>query len=225
LSASSSGVGATTARRHIVFGASIEDGGDLASLRAKILDGTLCARRVDAQPDGDTRYWGVDTSQSVVLHRLKEFGELHFVTATNRPPALSFIMVNHIDAAKCPGGSGGGWHRDSTRRQFKAFAYLTEVDREAHGAFCFIPASNAWPFRVVTLLYRLLSGGNRYPDRAVAAVLKAGVRAFPVLAEPAIPFFVNTSLIHRGLPISEGQRMMATVYMFEEVPPELAYLR
>jgi hypothetical protein len=176
------------------------------------------------QADGDIRFWGVDVSQSSVLRRLKDFGENCFAHVTGKPPALSFIMVNHIAAARCLGGSGGGWHRDSTRCQYKAFVYLTDVERESQGAFCFIPASNSFPFWLVSMTYRLASGANRYSERVIEALSRIGVARAPVLLKSGIPFFMNTSLIHRGLPISEGQRMMATVYMFEDIPNDMASL-
>jgi hypothetical protein len=134
-------------------------------------------------------------------------------------------MVNYIDAARCPAGSGGGWHRDSSRRQYKAFVYLTDVERESQGAFCFIPGSNSLPLWLVSVTYRMISGGHRYPERVIAALSRAGAARAPVLLKSGVPFFVNTSLIHRGLPISEGRRMMATVYMFEDIPVEMADLK
>ena len=197
---------------------------DLTSLVATILAGNLLAKRVDHQSDGDIRYWGVDVSQSIVLQRLKNFGETCFFEITGKLPVLSFVMVNHIDCTKCPNGSGGGWHRDSLRPQYKAFAYLTDVEKVYQGAFCFIPASNSFGFRLVSMLYRVVSGGNRYNDETMNMILNAGFSRYAVLLKSGIPFFVNTSLIHRGLPISEGRRIMAAVYMYEDIPAELAFL-
>ena len=187
---------------------------EIAALAECARRGTLRARKTDRQADGDTRYWGVDTSQSQVLGTLKEFAEAQFVAAAGASPAMSFIMVNHIDATRCPNGSGGGWHRDSFNAQYKAFAYLTDTTRNSLGAFCFLPASNSIPFRLVSLGSRLLSGANRYSDRVIDTALKAGFSKRVVLLDAGIPFFVNTSLIHRGLPIVEAERVMATVYMF-----------
>jgi hypothetical protein len=192
--------------------------GDLASLVETIVTDRLRAKRVDVQADGDVRYWGVDTGQSSLLQQLEDFGNTCFIDATGKPPGVSFVMVNRTDANRCPNGSGSGWHRDSFRRQYKAFAYLTDVEREAQGAFCFIPASNVLPVRLVSMGFRLVSGGNRYRDDTIERCVKAGLRRRAVLLKSAIPFFVDSSLIHRGLPVSEGCRIMAAVYMFEQCP-------
>src|SRR5262245_56107150 len=112
--------------------------------------GTLVARKTYRQSDGDTRYWGVDTGQSHVLAALRQFAEEHFVAAAGVRPAMTFVMVNYIDAERCPNGSGGGWHRDAFNAQYKAFTYLTDTTRQSLGAFCFLPASNSIPFRLVS---------------------------------------------------------------------------
>jgi len=189
---------------------------EMATLVASVVARSLRARRTVAQSDGDIRYWGVEESQSVVLERLKAFGERCFADRTGRPPSSSYTMVNDIDAARSPNGSGGGWHRDSFRRQYKAFVYLTDVERESQGAFCFIPKSNTPIYLAASAVYWALSGANRYQDRVINALVRGGLALSPVLLKAGIPFFVNTSLIHRGLPITEGRRMIATLYMFED---------
>jgi len=205
--------------KHLVIGEPLErTPGELASLVAMIMNDELPTKRRDVQADGDTRYWGVDESHSPVLRRLKEFGERAFEKSVGKPPASSLIMVNCTDSRACPNGSGGGWHRDSFQRQYKAFAYLTEVARESQGAFSFIPSSNSMLLRLISLAHRVRSGSNRYDDRTVNRILRAGLSHHPVLLKSGIPFFVDTSLVHRGLPISEGRRIMATLYLFERLP-------
>jgi len=203
----------------LVVGEPLEHGaGELQALADTVLEGRLKSRRVDRQEDGDIRYWGVDPAQSHILRHLIVFSETWFSRQTGRPPALAFVMVNLVDAEKSPNGSGGGWHRDSLRPQYKGFVYLTDVLRESQGAFAIIPASNSGVLKLASAAYRIASGGNRYSDGLVAAVQQLGFRRRAVLLGSGIPFFADTSLIHRGLPISEGQRVMATVYMFPNVP-------
>lgn len=189
--------------------------GEVAALAARVLRGELVAQRVVVGSDGDTRYWGVDVAQSVVLRRLKEFGEAHFTAVTGKAPGASLVMVNYIDAERSPTGSGGGWHRDSFRAQYKAIVYLTDVERASQGAFCYLPHSNGRLFRAASALYRGFTGGNRYSDDLIDRLLKLGVATQVVLSKAGVPFFINTSLIHRGLPIFEGHRIAAFVYMFE----------
>lgn len=191
----------------------IRDSSDLTTLVERVRGRVIRAASVDQQPDGDTRFWGVEANESPLLKRLVEFAHYHFSAAIGQLPAATKLMINHIDASRCQAGSGGGWHRDSLGRQFKAFTYLTEVTRESHGAFCYIPSSNSLPVRIVSLVHRLATGANRYTDQSIRRIPALSSQA--VILEPGIPFFVNTSLVHRGLPITEGERIMATVYLYE----------
>ena len=207
-------------RKNFIVGQTLErTEGEGASLCQRIQKGEIVARRTIVQPDGDTRLWGVDVSQSKILCRLKNFGEAHFLAATGKLPGSTVLMVNYIDAQRSPNGSGGGWHRDSTKAQYKAVVYLTDVDREESGAFCYFPNSNGPIFMAISVLYRGFTGGNRYSDRLIELLRKLGAVSEAVLAKAGIPFFVNTSLIHRGLPISEGHRIAAFMYMYERNLP------
>ncbi|GEM_PF-5518542 len=186
--------------------------GELARLTGRIRKGTVRCRAV-VEMEGDRRFWDVDASQSACLERLVEFAQRNYTQATGRPPRVSVVMINHIEAGRTLAGSGGGWHRDSFRDQFKAFAYLTDVRSESQGAFCFLPGSNGGVLRLASALHRAVTGGNRYSDRAIGLVLAAGARSETVLLPAGIPFFLNTSAIHRGMPIREGDRVAAAVYM------------
>lgn len=186
---------------------------ELDALVDKARRGALSAVKVDIT-EGDVRYWAVDPSESPVVQRLLRFGRERYQHEVGEPPACAFVMINHIDAATCPKGSGGGWHRDSFAAQYKAFAYLSDVQREELGAFCFVPGSNSLVFLGLSALHRMWSGGHRYSDAAIRALGRFGFRYRPILLEAGLPFFVNTSLIHRGLPILTGERLMATIYMF-----------
>lgn len=199
-----------------LLGKNLEDQpGQLSALVDRVVTGKLDAKKVDAQTDGDVRYWEVDTSQSLVLSRLLAFAETNFREAMGRHPERSFIMVNLIDAAKSPRGSGGGWHRDSFRTQYKALVYLTDVLSEQQGAFCLVPSSNGLAFRFVSAAYWFFTRGNRYSDRLMDLLFSVGLSRQVVLQTAGVPFFVNTSLVHRGMPIKTGKRVAATVYMFD----------
>src|SRR5437879_5834702 len=170
---------------NIVVGESLEKKpGEVSLVVGKVLDRTLLAKQVNVT-EGDIRYWGVGLAQSAVLQRLKSFGETCFQERTGRRP-VSFVMVNYIDAQTCPTGSGGGWHRDSYGSQYKAFAYLTDVERESQGALGFIRASNSALFRLLSLAHRVLSGGNRYRDRTISAIIRTGIVCHTVLIQAGI---------------------------------------
>jgi hypothetical protein len=196
--------------------------GEAAALAKLVFSGQLRSRKVDVVSDGDKRYWGVDPSQSPLLGRLMDFADVNYKKKNGSAPAFKFIMINHVSAQECPTGSGGGWHRDSFGTQYKAFMYLTDVERPSQGAFCYLPGSNAVPLRTVSLVHRLVSGGHRYTDDTIQRLLRRGAKATPVLLPAGTPFFLSTSYIHRGLPITEGDRVMAAVYLFKRFPDEFA---
>jgi hypothetical protein len=128
-------------------------------------------------------------------------------------------MMNWIEATRSPTGSGGRWHRDSLRRpQYKAFVYLADMSHESQGPFCYLSRSNRLVVRLLSVLVWLLRRRLDYdhPDWLVRALRVLGVVRRPVLAAAGMPFFVNTSLLHRGLPITSGDRIAATVYLMRE---------
>ena len=203
----------------LVFGDSLErEPGEAAALADTVAQGKLQAQLVHSH-DGDVRYWAVDPSQNPILQRLMDYAYDNFESTTGRPPDRAFLMVNHVTAEDCPEGSGGGWHRDSFSKQYKAFVYLTEVESESQGPLCLLRGSNHWLVRLTSILHRLATGGHRFSDRTIRALERLGLESEVVLAPPGIPFFADTTLIHRGLPIVEGERVAATVYMFDEDNP------
>jgi hypothetical protein len=202
----------------LIVGQSLDEAGvELQRLVSRTVARELRAHRIDDQADGDVRFWAVDETQSPVLAKLVEFGRREFQRATGSEPLFSFIMINAIDCRRAPNGSGGGWHRDSSRRQYKAFAYLTDVLQPEQGAFCYLAGSNSRSFWLASMVYRLMTGANRYSDRAIHVLTRLGARMTPVLLPAGVPFFVNTSLVHRGLPITTGRRVMATLYISEDL--------
>jgi hypothetical protein len=187
---------------------------ELSGLIGKIESGSLDAGYVQECDDGDLRYWDVSDSASPVIPKLEGWGEKLYRERVGEPPAQSFVMVNRINPSDAPEGSGGGWHRDSFREQYKAFVYLNTVDTVEKGPFCYVSGSNNPIVRGFSAVYRLVTGGHRYPPWLVNLGLSAGLQANPVLAQAGHPFFVQTSLLHRGLPITQGERYAATLYMF-----------
>jgi hypothetical protein len=131
-------------------------------------------------------------------------------------------MANHISAKASPEGSGGGWHVDSVRSQFKLFMYLTDCTREELGPLTLLTLHPLIDRAVIFLNY--LSGNKfRFTEARIKLLCKLGFRPKPVLAPCLEPFFVNTSFIHRGAPITLGERIMITAYLFpEEIPVSVA---
>ena len=125
-------------------------------------------------------------------------------------------------AAKMPAtpgnlGSGEGWHRDASLRQFKSIIYLSDVS-EKNGPFQFIEGSH----KLRTILKDIWDGRlgymqNRIRDDQISAILlKNPSRLKTYTANAGTLILVDTSSIHRGMPISEGVRFGLTNYFFPD---------
>jgi len=69
-------------------------------------------RKSIRQADGDVRYWASPLHRARCFSVYRNSASVCFVGQTGARPVLSIIMINVIDAAKSPNGSGGGWHRE-----------------------------------------------------------------------------------------------------------------
>ena len=109
--------------------------------------------------------------------------------------------------------SGAGWHRDNHTCQFKTLIYLTDVS-ERNGNFQFI--INSSPAHVGFPTPRTPSYNTRFSDETVVKLITTnpscsvvnivGVKGTVVLAD--------TTYIHRGNIIKEGERRAITQYYF-----------
>ena len=51
------------------------------------------------------------------------------------------LLGQRVEGTPGNSGSGGSWHRDSIKKQFKAFLFISDVDDKS-GPFQFFPKSN-----------------------------------------------------------------------------------
>lgn len=189
---------------------------ELSSLRKAIRARSLPCGRVVVGTDGDVRFWDVCPHTSPVLERLIAYGRQKFGEATGEMPSRAFLMVNHTKADHAPAGSGGGWHRDSLRTQYKAFCYLTHVETEADGPLCYLPKTAGVRGRALGVFHWLKHGNHRYCERHVARKYLRWTHVQPILLPAGQPFFLNTSQVHRGLAMPKGERMAAAVYLYRK---------
>lgn len=193
----------------------------LDSLADLIKGGNLNCRRRDAQSDGDVRYWNVDPSQHPLLAEFKSKGEELYARTTGHAPAHAFIMINDIEAGRSPEGSGGGWHLDSYKPQYKFFMYVSDVESDDMGAFAYFPQTHSWWFRPYALAKRALLRHVRYTNGEIDFLRSLGVGYTSVKGPKGTNFFLDTSYLHRGLPIRKGRRLMATLYIYDELTQEM----
>lgn len=163
----------------------------------------------------DLRIFGVESiipaAQRLSSESLFEF----FAGYVNSEQSkCAFTLGGWLQAGKY-GSSGNGWHRDAFFSQFKAMLYLTDVS-EKNGPFELLPGTHRLP----CVLNSTLAGGLGYmQDRisdeefvSLERVLKKSRRSIVGPAGTLVLF--NSSVIHRGRPIEEGERLALTNYYF-----------
>lgn len=133
----------------------------------------------------------------------------------NRDRTRCFFTLGGYLKAGQNGSSGGGWHRDAFLSQFKAMLYLTDVNEE-NGPFQLIPHSH----RFTNVLRAISRGGlsewqDRLTDGEAKKVEKAlGLERKTFVAKAGTLILFNSTTIHRGKPIENGERSALTNYYF-----------
>ena len=107
--------------------------------------------------------------------------------------------------------SGGGWHRDSHDMQFKTIMYLSDVT-DKNGNFQFITNSSKKYIGFPTP--RTHNYNTRYSDDTINDLLKNNnnCEAHDIIGGKGTIIIVDTTNIHRGKDILEGERYAMTEY-------------
>ena len=132
------------------------------------------------------------------------------------PTSNGFTLAGKIEATGHEYGSGGSWHRDSYFRQFKSLMYLTDVT-EDNGPFQVILGSHD-PKTIPNDSKKgdLESMQCTFNQQTVEKILKDEPERLKTLtAKAGTVVLVDTSTIHRGIPLKNGVRYALTNYFFE----------
>jgi len=107
--------------------------------------------------------------------------------------------------------SGAGWHRDNHDMQFKCLLYLTDVT-EKNGNFQFITNSSKRHIGYPTP--RTSSYNTRFADSTVDTILSSNndCQLYNVVGKAGTLVIADTTYIHRGNIIEEGERLALTEY-------------
>ena len=128
-----------------------------------------------------------------------------------------FTLAGRIKAGSTDYGSGGPWHRDSYFRQFKSLLYLTDVD-ENNGPFQVIRDSHK-PEQISkdSKTGNLESIQCTFSHEIIEKIIKNDLDRLKTLTGKAgTVVLVDTSAMHRGLPLNQGTRYALTNYFFEK---------
>lgn len=164
----------------------------------------------------DQRIYGAENISEKILSFssdifLKQAASLYNQIETR----TAFTLAAKLPYSKNNLGSGGGWHRDSCIKQFKAILYLSNVT-EKNGPFQLISKSN-------NLKYKLLDSkktnqpymGYRFTEHQINTLIEQEPNRLINFCAPAgTLILVDTSCIHRGKPIEEGDRYALFNYYY-----------
>ena len=137
----------------------------------------------------------------------------YFKAITGRSKAERTLMANHVIFKLNNKGSGGGWHRDTRfRTYFKAFIYLNDVDH-SNGPLEIIEGSHK--IKEILKLYKnqiTKKEKFRFDNFEIQKILNDGFIKTKLLGKKGTLILANTKAIHRGSPLTAGNRFAFTIY-------------
>ena len=168
------------------------------------------------QRASDVRVFGIEDLSPIIRRFADDPYLLALARAYNGTATVNaFTLANRVDAVRGSRGSGEGWHKDSSFRQFKAFVYLNDVNAD-NGPFQLIHASHALSdylhdMRIGGLSFRHL----RISDDQVNRIVGDTNRLKTLTGARGTLLLVDTAAIHRGCPPIRGTRYALTNYYVE----------
>lgn len=128
----------------------------------------------------------------------------------------AFTLANKVESLPGSLGSGEGWHKDSSFRQFKAILYLNDVN-ETCGPFQVIRGSHKLSTYLSDIrLGRLGFRNLRISEEQLTRIIeRAPERLHTLTGGPGTLILVDTACIHRGAPPLGGERYALTNYYVE----------
>jgi len=133
------------------------------------------------------------------------------------PTRCGFTLAGKIEATGQEYGSGGSWHRDSYFRQFKSIIYLNDVD-ENNGPFQLVKYSHLPKKKLEDKkTAQLEEMHSSFNQENVEKILKDNPKRLKTFTGKAgTVLLVDSSIIHRGVPLKQGVRYALTNYFFEK---------
>lgn len=171
------------------------------------------------QFDNDRRIYGIEKISPIFSRVFSSNQKLDLICSAylGEPVILQTTMSARIVAAEdcLDAGSGGGWHRDSFSKQFKAIVYLCDVNMD-NGPFMYIKSSHKLA-SIRKVLFGLKkhkpSTGCRYTKKEMDEVTKLlGKEITYCTGKRGDVILADTRGIHTGMPLNEGMRYAATNY-------------
>tara|TARA_X000000950_G_C13834998_1_gene627793 strand:+ start:482 stop:1207 length:726 start_codon:yes stop_codon:yes gene_type:complete len=171
----------------------------------------------------DNRVFGIehfsDTFQKDFIHCNYVNNIMKVLYSSNK--IYGTLLGQHVEGIPGNTGSGGSWHRDSIKKQYKAFLFISDIDSKS-GPFQFFPKSNYF----LNKLRACISRGYRWNQLDYCSdddLIRAKVdisNIFSVICKQGTLLIADTSTIHRGKPGLEKDRYSVTYYSFKHDIPD-----
>ena len=180
---------------------------------------------------GDFRLFGMDRvydSAKVFFNETFFLDIINQVSKQKQKPY--FILGGKLEYVKnTTQNSGGGWHRDQDKDQFKVMLYLNDVNSE-NGPFLFVKNSKTTDAKrirqkqkdsLIVKIKKLVKGykltNPRYSDSSINNYLKENnLTPTEVTGGAGDIIIFNSSFLHRGKNISDSIRYSLTNYIFPD---------
>lgn len=177
---------------------------------------TQYPKYVNENAKADQRVYGANNASQLIARFANDEVLASVASAYNREPTrAAFTLAARMPSTIGNHGSGEGWHRDAFFRQFKAIIYLSDVGPD-NGPFQMIRDSHKRPrvlndMKAANLKYMQY----RLDDLDISRILASEPDRLTTYTAPAGSLIlVDTSTVHRGMPIRAGTRYALTNYYF-----------
>lgn len=168
--------------------------------------------------NSDNRLYGAEIlSDNIKLFHDNEMFEKLCQSYLKTPCTNQYTLAARLDYKEGNLGSGGGWHRDTPfKKQFKSIVYLSDVS-EDNGPFEYIIGSHKNESYFNFLNHGIDTSKYRFTEKELEKIdsLK-DYQHEKFTAKKGTLILVDTSGIHRGMPIKEGNRYALTNYFIQD---------
>jgi hypothetical protein len=174
--------------------------------------------------DSDHRFFGANNASPLIAELFWQDVFLNGVRDCfyEHSDIVGCTLAARMDAKAGNAGSGGGWHRDMIfGRQLKSIAYFSDVTPES-GPFQFLSNTHQ-DSSILETVQKCGIGAfqNRLSEEEVAKIQAiAHYENLTFTGKAGTLIIVETTSIHRGMPIKSGSRYALTNYWFEQQIPE-----
>jgi hypothetical protein len=170
------------------------------------------------QKQEDLRVFGAEE----LSKNIKTFFDDSFLNKLARayngvPTCCAFTLAGRIETIgkDAQYGSGGPWHRDSYFRQFKSLIYLNDVD-ENNGPFQLIHKSHKTKNHDQKIAKLEHMQSSFLQEKVDKIIYNDPNRLKTLTGKAGTLVLIDTSIIHRGIPVKNGIRYALTNYFFEK---------